>query len=592
MKKKKCSSIGGQAVLEGVMMRGKSSMATAVRNPKGEIVVESLRFVPNDKKSIFYRIPIIRGVLNFASSMVSGIKTLNRSSEVFTEMENEEPSKFEKWLAKKLNIDIMSVLIFISLFIGLALALVLFVVLPHLATEGIVRLSGMNPRPIFINLIAGGVRIAIFVAYILLIGLMKDIKRLFRYHGAEHKVISCYENGLDLTVENAQKMTTVHDRCGTTFIFIIMVFSILFFSFDVFSQNIWQRILIRIVFIPLVAGISYELLKLFAKYDNVVTRILKFPGLLLQKLTTQPPDDSMVEVALKAFTTVMELEEDPDKQTESFVTYSTVEKTVKELSEIVATKNEAELILMHVMGLKSFPELYAGKRVSSTDKQKAVEFAKQRINGQPLQYVLGNACFYGYDFFVDKRTLIPRFDTEHLVKAAIEIAKAFDKPKILDLMTGSGAIAVAIKKSVDCDMTATDISEDALAVAQLNAKNNECEITFLQGSVFEPIEGKFDIICCNPPYIPENDITSLDSEVKEYEPLSALNGGADGLDFYRKIAADAPSFLNNEGYLLLEAGVGQADAIKELLEEKFSVEFVFDLNNPPIARVAVARLKN
>lgn len=592
MKEKKCSSIGGQAVLEGVMMRGKSSMATAVRNSKGEIVVESSRFVPNDQKSVFYRIPIIRGVLNFVSSMASGVKTLNRSSEVFTGMENEEPSRFEKWLAKKFNIDIMSVLIFISLFIGLAMAIGLFVVLPHLATEGIVRLSGMNPRPIFINLIAGGVRIAIFVIYILLIGLMKDIKRLFRYHGAEHKVISCYEKGLELTVENAQKMTTVHDRCGTTFIFIIMVFSILFFSFDVFSQNFWQRILIRIVFIPLVAGISYELLKLFAKYDNVVTRILKFPGLLLQKLTTQPPEDGMVEVALKAFTTVMELEENPDKLTESFVTYTTVEKAVKELSDIVATKNEAELILMHTMGLKSFTELYAGKRVSSVEKQKAVEYAKQRIKGEPLQYVLGNACFYGFDFIVDKRTLIPRFDTEHIVKAAVELANTVDKPKILDLMTGSGAIAIAIKKSVDCEMTATDISAEALEVAKLNAKNNGCEITFLQGSIFEPVEGKHDIICCNPPYIPESDIASLDSEVKDYEPLTALNGGADGLDFYRKIASDAPKYLNHEGYLLLEAGSGQAEAIKELLGEGFTVDFVYDLNNPPIARVVVARLKN
>ncbi|MDD4316567.1 MAG: DUF1385 domain-containing protein, partial [Clostridia bacterium] len=235
MQKKLCSSIGGQAVLEGVMMRGKSSMATAVRNPKGEIVVESSRFAPVAKKSVFYRIPVIRGVLNFVTSMSMGVKTLNRSSEVFSGIDSEEPSKFEKWLAKKFNVDIMSVLIFISLLLGLGLAVGLFIVLPHLATEGIIRLFDLAPHPIIINLLAGAIRITIFVLYILLIGRMRDIKRLFRYHGAEHKVINCYEYRLELTVENVQKMTTVHDRCGTTFLFIIMVFSILFFSFDVFS---------------------------------------------------------------------------------------------------------------------------------------------------------------------------------------------------------------------------------------------------------------------------------------------------------------------------------------------------------------------
>jgi release factor glutamine methyltransferase len=313
---------------------------------------------------------------------------------------------------------------------------------------------------------------------------------------------------------------------------------------------------------------------------------------MLQKLTTQPPDDSMVEVALKAFTTVLELEDNLDKPVESFVTYTTVEKAVKELSGIAPTKNEAELILMHTTGAKTFPELYERKRISSVEKDKAIEYAIQRQKGQPLQYVLGNACFYGYDFFVDERVLIPRFDTEHLVKAAVDIAKEMQQPAILDLMTGSGAIAVAIRKSVDCSMTATDISGAALEVAHQNAKNNDCEISFLQSSIFESVEGKYDIICCNPPYIPEKDIAELDSEVKDFEPLSALNGGEDGLDFYRKIVSAAPNYLNAKGYLLLEAGAGQAEIIKGMLDEKFEVEFVFDLNNPPIARVLVAQLKD
>lgn len=592
MQKKSCK-IGGQAVLEGVMMRGESSIATAVRNPDGEIVVESSRFTPLAEKNKFYKIPVIRGVVNFVSSMVMGIKILNRSSEVFAGgADMGEPSKFEKWLARKFNVDIMNVLVFISMIVGILLAVGLFVVLPHLATEGIIRLFRNPPSTIVLNLIAGIIRIIIFVCYILLISRMKDIKRLFMYHGAEHKVISCYERGLDLTVENAQKMTTVHDRCGTTFIFIIMVFSIIFFSFDVFSTNLWQRILIRIVFIPFVAGVSYELLRLFAKYDNFVTRVFKAPGLLLQKLTTKEPEDDMVEVAITAFNTVMDLQNNPEKQTETFVTFTSVDKAVKELMDIVMTKNEAELIYMHILGLKKHSELYEHKRISSIDNQKAVEKAKQRVKGAPLQYVLGEACFYGYDFTVDQRALIPRFDTENLVKEGIEIAKGVEKPKILDLMTGSGAIAVSIMKNVECEMTATDISSNALDIAKLNADNNGCQIEFINGNLFAPVKNrKFDIICCNPPYIPSNDIPKLDSEVKDYEPLTALDGGVDGLDFYRDIAEKAHNYLNDKGYLLLEVGINQADKVKTLLEAKYDVSFVFDLNNPPIARVVVARLK-
>lgn len=592
MAEKKCSSIGGQAVIEGVMMRGKGSMATAVRDPSGKIVVESARFKPFAERSVFFRLPIIRGVLNFVISMVDGIKTLNRSSEVYVGIEDEAPTKAEKWLAKKLNIDIMNVALGISLIIGILLAVVLFIFLPHLAAEGIIKLTG-GLHPILVNLIAGGVRIIIFVTYLLLVSLMKDIKRLFRYHGAEHKVIACYEHGLDMTVENAQKMSTIHDRCGTTFLFIVMVFSIFFFSFDVFSQNLWQRVLVRIVFVPLVAGISYEFLKLFAKYDNAFVRIMKAPGLLLQKLTTQPPDDSMVEVALKAFLTVDELERNPDYPTEKFVTYLTVEKAVKELSDYLE-KSEAELILMHLAGAKTKTELYDGRRITSEQRDEAKELAKRRLAGEPAQYILNTACFYGYDFYTDRNVLIPRFDTEHLAEKAIEETKKLDSPFVLDLMTGSGAIACVIKLNCpNATVYATDISEDALNVARKNAETLGADINFVLGSLFEPLgELKFDIICSNPPYIPTKDIEKLDGEVKDFEPMLALDGGEDGLKLYREIALNAKNHLNEGGLVILELGIGQLDSVKELFAADFEVESVKkDYNNPPVDRVLTLRLK-
>ena len=225
--KDKKTSIGGQAVIEGVMMRGKSSMATAVRDSDGIIRVESKRLKPQEKRNLFLRLPIIRGVVSFVSSMVGGSKVLMRSAEVFGE---EEPSKFEKWLAEKLKINIMSVITTLSLFLGLALAVLLFMYLPQKARE-LLELWIGKPFGLWAkNFTEGGLKLLIFILYILLASLLKDVRRTFMYHGAEHKTISCFEKGEALTVENAKKCTRVHDRCGTTFMVFVMVISILTFA--------------------------------------------------------------------------------------------------------------------------------------------------------------------------------------------------------------------------------------------------------------------------------------------------------------------------------------------------------------------------
>lgn len=603
MKKKNCCNIGGQAVLEGVMMRGEGSMATAVRNPDGKIVIESSRFTPAKEKSKIYRVPIIRGMISFFQSFVTGMKITMRSTEVFGDMSKEEPSKFEKWLAKTFKVDVMSVVIAIGVILGIALSLGLFVFVPQLVATGIFSLAKIDASTfgmsVLYNFISGFVRMLIFILYLVLMSLMKDIKRLFMYHGAEHKTISCYEHGLPLTVENAQKMTTVHDRCGTTFMFIVMVFSILFFSIfpvEMLSDagkvaNFFLRVFSRIIMIPLVAGISYELLKLFAKYDNLFARICKQPGLWLQKLTTKQPDDDMVEVAIAAFNEVLALENDKEYPTKTFVTYSTVEKVVKGFGDALKNKNEAELILMKVVGAKTKTELYDGRRVSTEQEKQCAAFVKRRLKGAPLQYVLGETCFYGIDLKTDARALIPRFDTEVVAEAAIKAAKNYDKPAVLDLCTGSGAIAIAVKTNCpESTVTATDVSLDAISLCKENAELNNCEIETLVGSMFTPVKGrKFDIIVSNPPYIQSGAIAELDKEVREYEPTLALDGGSDGFDFYRDVAAAAEKYLNENGTLILEAGIGQAEEIKNLLGGKYEVSFVKDMNNPPIDRAVVAR---
>lgn len=602
MKKKNCCNIGGQAVLEGVMMRGTSSMAIAVRDNKGEIVMESSHLTPAKEKPRVYRMPIIRGMISFFSSMVTGMKIINRSSEVFGDMSEEAPSRFEKWLAKTFKLDIMTVVIAIGAILGILFSVALFVFIPQLITTGIFSLAKLSTQgfgmSVVYNLIAGAIRMGIFIGYIAAITCVKDVKRLFMYHGAEHKTISCYENGMELTVENAQKMTTIHDRCGTTFMFIVMAFSILFFAafpIELVANagaiaNFFIRVLSRIIMIPLVAGISYEFLKLFSYYDNKLTRILKKPGMWLQKLTTKEPDDSMVEVAIAAFNEVLALEADKNYSTKTFITYKTVEKTVKDLESHKITENEAELILCNLLKADKKSDLYDGRRVDSETYDTAIKYAKRRAKGAPLQYVMGKACFYGYDITVNENTLIPRFDTEVIAEKVINLAKQFDNPKILDLCTGSGAIAIAVQKNSEGIVVATDISKDAIEVAKTNAQILEAKVDFRVGSLFMPIRGEtFDIIVSNPPYIQSLSINELDKEVADYEPRLALDGGADGLDFYRDIAKNAEKYINNGGYLVLEVGINQAEEVAKLLN-KFEIEYIYDYNNPPIKRGIVAKI--
>ena len=300
-KNKKQVSIGGQAVIEGVMMRGESSMATAVRDQDGIIRVESVRVKPNKQRNPILRLPLVRGVVSFLSSLVGGSKVLMRSAEVFGE---EEPSKFEKFLADKLKINIMSVVTTISLLLGLGLAIILFMYLPQLCREGLEKLFSVQFDVLAKSFIEGGLKLLVFIIYILLATLLKDIKRTFMYHGAEHKTISCFESGMPLTVENAKKCSRIHDRCGTTFMVFVMLISIILFAIvesligDV--EKIY-RVLLKIALLPIVAGLSYELLKLLAKTKSPLVFPLKVPGMLLQKITTKNPTDDMIEVAIVAF---------------------------------------------------------------------------------------------------------------------------------------------------------------------------------------------------------------------------------------------------------------------------------------------------
>ena len=288
------TSIGGQALIEGVMMRGPETSAMAVRKPDGEIDVEF--WTTKSPKAWYRKTPFVRGVFNMADSMILGYKCLMKSAEK-AGMDEEEPTKFELWLTDKLGKSVYSVISGIAMVLGVLLAIGLFMVLPTFLA-GLV--NHWLPTTAFTRTILEGViKIGVFLVYLSLVSRMKDIRRVFEYHGAEHKTIACYEAGKKLTVENIRPMLRFHPRCGTSFIFIVLIVSILSFAFITWS-NMVIRILLKILLLPVVIGIAYEIIKFAGRHDNAFTRFISAPGMWLQRLTTFEPDDSQIEVAIES----------------------------------------------------------------------------------------------------------------------------------------------------------------------------------------------------------------------------------------------------------------------------------------------------
>ena len=300
----KSSGIGGQAVMEGIMMRNGSEYSVAVRKENGEIEVKKETYKGVGSKCKLFRLPFIRGIFSFVDSLVLGMKSLNYSASLFMEdgEEEEEPGRFEKWLQKKFGDKAEKVIMDLTMVISIILAMGIFMVFPTWVSTLMKPLLGNG---IWMALFEGVLRIVIFIAYVGLISLMPDIKRTYMYHGAEHKCINCIEHGLPLTVENVMKSSKEHKRCGTSFLLIVMVISILFFLV-IRPETLWLRLVSRILLIPVIAGVSFEFLRLAGNSDNPVVNLLSKPGLMLQGLTTKEPDEKMAEVAICAVEAVFD----------------------------------------------------------------------------------------------------------------------------------------------------------------------------------------------------------------------------------------------------------------------------------------------
>ena len=686
------TSIGGQAIMEGVMMQGPDRTAIAMRLPSGELY---LRTKKKPKQPAAAKIPFLRGIVVFVRSLINGMGTLMESADILEEYApeeySEEPGKLEAWINKKFGAKAAwNFLMTTALLFALVITLVFFIILP----TWVVNFLGKWVTNAFVlNLVEGVLRILIFVAYIVAIRNMEDIKTLFRYHGAEHKTIHCYENDRVLCPENAEEFYTLHPRCGTSFLVFVLIVSLLLFSF-LGWPNLALRILSRILLIPVIAGISYELLRLAGRSDGKLVRILSWPGLQLQRLTTMEPTRDQLEVAILSLKAVLvdpatpeissfvdkdgnkvrsraeeeeagreseawaaEVEahteankeavkqaieenekaelrtvfEDPgkgasDKDIDEAISFletlgsdgytivapeetdgRTLVRAIadKEAAEAKARtlarrytndiktyenalswgqaalsmlpngKNEARTIMSYATGLGTAQLITKAKELMRDDD--FAEFEKRiyaRIAGKPLQYIVGMQEFMGLPFRVNPSVLIPRLDTEVLAEQVLGIIEGMglERPEVLDLCTGSGALGVTIAAKVPGALvTMTDVSEEALKTAMgnagLNGVNRRC--SFLLGDMFEalPDDKLFDIIVCNPPYIESDVIETLDVEVKDHEPRLALDGGPDGLDFYRIIADKASLHLKSGGLLALEIGCDQGVAVKRLLNK-------------------------
>lgn len=559
--------IGGQALMEGVMMQGATSMAMAVRTESGDILTETKRLKP---KRWYSRVPIVRGIVAFVKSLIGGTSVLLKSAEVIYP-EEDTPSKGSFAVATAL---------------GLVLAIALFMLLPSFLADMAEKLFGIWSISLGIlwkSLIEGVIRIAIFVLYLFIVSRLKDIRRTFMYHGAEHRTINCFERGMELTPENVQKCSTKHNRCGTTFLFFVMVVSILVFSLATWLLSIlgWTnigvfgRMGVRLLLLPLVAGLSYELLRFLAKLpDNKFTNVLRAPGLALQRLTTYPPEIEMAEVAIASFELVRQMDADQSIQPHKFgeFTMPELKKLVKDRLVKANVTEDAEVDWLIAAALrKKRGELASVEKTTLSDYRRVAGLVDKRVKGVPLDYIIKRSDFYGIKLYVDENVLVPRLDTEIV---ADEVIKYLNKDNggegksVLDLMTGSGCIARAIVEKTAAAVTASDISDGALGVAKRNLENTRAEVVKSDG--FTGLTGRtFDVIVSNPPYIRRSEIETLQPEVK-CQPHIALDGGEDGLDFYRLIADNAAKYLTSGGALFLEIGYDQREEVTALLGKDFT----------------------
>lgn len=561
---KKCD-VGGQAIIEGVMMRGSKGLATAIRTPSGKIEVNVKKTKPITKKYKFLNIPIIRGAVVLIDSLIVGIKTLNYSASFFEE--DEEESKFDIWLKEKLgDKGANDLLVTFTMMISLLVAAGLFLGIPT-AIASLFKNTGISS--VALNLIEAIIRIAILITYMFLISKLDDIYRVFQYHGAEHKTIFCYEADEKLTVENVRKFGRLHPRCGTNFLFLTMLVSVILFSLTGWG-GFWQRLILRIVLMPIVAGITYEIIKWLGRTESKLGKIIAYPGLKLQELTTKEPDDAQLEVAIESLKAAEGIEY-KKKIGELLIDGNKILKEANIDTYILDT----QLLLGKVLG-KDKLHLITNKEeeVSKFKEREFYSLIEKRKNKMPISYILKTTEFMGLDLHVEEGVLIPRGDTEILVEETLKFMDEDKEYEVCDLCCGSGAIGISIahfRENTKVDLIDYYDVPEKVTKRNIVKQKLSNRAKFIKSDLLNEIinqQKKYDILVSNPPYIKEEVIDTLMEDVKDYEPHTALSGGNDGLDFYRRIVDDSDKILKENGILAFEIGHDQGEEVSNLMIEK------------------------
>ena len=561
---KKCD-VGGQAIIEGVMMRGSKGLATAIRTPSGKIEVNVKKTKPITKKYKFLNIPIIRGAVVLIDSLIVGIKTLNYSASFFEE--DEEESKFDIWLKEKLgDKGANDLLVTFTMMISLLVAAGLFLGIPT-AIASLFKNTGISS--VALNLIEAIIRIAILIAYMFLISKLDDIYIVFQYHGAEHKTIFCYEADEKLTVENVRKFGRLHPRCGTNFLFLTMLVSVILFSLTGWG-GFWQRLILRIVLMPIVAGITYEIIKWLGRTESKLGKIIAYPGLKLQELTTKEPDDAQLEVAIESLKAAEGIEY-KKKIGELLIDGN---KKLKE-ANIDTYILDTQLLLGKVLGKdKLYLITNKEEEVSKFKEREFYSLIEKRKNKMPISYILKTTEFMGLDLHVEEGVLIPRGDTEILVEETLKFMDEDKEYEVCDLCCGSGAIGISIahfRENTKVDLIDYYDVPEKVTKRNIVKQKLSNRAKFIKSDLLNEVinqQKKYDILVSNPPYIKEEVIDTLMEDVKDYEPHTALSGGNDGLDFYRRIVDDSDKILKENGILAFEIGHDQGEEVSNLMIEK------------------------
>lgn len=577
MKKRK-EKVGGMALFNGLMLRNKKREAIGKVDDNKNIYVEINDINKNidEDKFTIYDVPIIRGIISMKNMIASSVPYVLKSSQDVLNKTSKE------------RIDIGKFELVSAYLIAITFILVLFAAIPNFISTFL----AVNIR----NLSQAIIQTSAFIIYLLLLAKVDSLKTLFEYHGAEHKVANAYEKleKRDITIENVKKQSRFHARCGGNFV-VYLFFLILFITFIIPSNNLIFKTILQVMLLPFLAGFSYELV-MYTEYLPNFLKFLAYPAMSIQLITTKEPSDDKIELAIYTLFGCINGENQVSisKFVKDYLLYNkSIKKdfNIKEALNIFSSIKNIDVndIFINMDGI-----------MLDYNEQIKTNMMLNRLykDNIPMAYIIGKVNFYNEQYIVNQDVLIPRVDSEILVEKAIEYINNENLNTMLDMCTGSGCIGISITKNSKIKYTTLiDVSKEALEITNKNIILNKVDkkCSTLHSDLFSNLNNsniKYDIIVSNPPYIPTKDINGLDASVKK-EPTIALDGGKDGMDFYRKILKQALNYLNNNAVLIFEIGYDELEKFKEIINRYAEYKVVESLKDyGGNDRVVVCRFQN